>query len=195
MSHLKDQLSGFGALSTEAVVEMLSSLDDRATAIVSTSLLENVLGIAIAYKFGRFPSDSEFGKLFTGYGPLATLSARIALAYNLKVISGDAHHDLIVIKGIRNAFAHTYLPMSFNSQKMGQECAKLKLTTTFHRPLADKLAADNRGKFIKSVFKNMIFLTSGMVLARHEKALLKEHSKELHDKTIQSLENRDYSFD
>jgi hypothetical protein len=109
MSHLRDQLAALSATSPESFVEMLSGLEDRPTAIVAASLLENFLGLVIAYKFGRFPSESEFGSLFTGYGPLATLSARIMFAYNLKIINADARHDFRIIKDIRNQFAHTYL--------------------------------------------------------------------------------------
>ena len=60
MGHLRDQLAALSATSPESIVEMLSGLEDRANAIIATSLVENFLGRAIAYKFGRFPSESEF---------------------------------------------------------------------------------------------------------------------------------------
>jgi len=58
MSHLRDQLAALSTTSPESIVVMLSGLEDRATAIITTSLLENFLGLAIAYKFGRLPSES-----------------------------------------------------------------------------------------------------------------------------------------
>src|ERR1700738_4255546 len=98
MSHLRDQLAALSATSPEATAGVSFGLEDRATAIRAARLLENFLGLAIADKFGRFPSESEFGRLFTGYGPLATLSARIMFAYNLKIKDADSRHYFTIIK-------------------------------------------------------------------------------------------------
>src|ERR1700730_12111980 len=145
MSHLRDQLAALSATSPEPIVEMLSGLEDSATAIIPASLLDNFLGLAIAYKFGRFPSESEFGRLFTGYGPLATLSARIMFAYNLKIINADSRHDFIIIKDIRNQFAHNYLPLSFKTDKINAKCDNLKLTVKLIPQLSETVQDDARG--------------------------------------------------
>ena len=160
MSHLRDQLAALSATSPESIVEMLSGLEDRATAIIAASLLENFLGLAIAYKFGRFPSESEFGRLFTGYGPLATLSARIMFAYNLKIINADSRHDFIIIKDIRNQFAHTYLPLTFETGKISANCYNLKLTIKLIPPLSETVHDNARGKYIKSIMGNMSIIIS-----------------------------------
>jgi DNA-binding MltR family transcriptional regulator len=172
MSHLQDQLAAMAATSTESIVELFSSLDDRPTAIVATSFLEDFLRIAIAYKFARFPSESEFGNLFAGYGPLATLSAKIMIAYNLNVISAETRHDFGIIKDIRNTFSHTYLPISFKTDKISTKCNNLKLTTDIKPPLSKHIKDDSRGRYIKSVVTIMSFLVSNMILSKHEKALL-----------------------
>jgi hypothetical protein len=194
MNRLQEQFSALRQLSPSTIVEMLSGLDDRPTAIVATSLLENILGIAIAYKFGHFPSDAEFGNLFTGYGPLATFSARIAISYNLKVTNTDQRHDLTIIKDIRNKFAHNYLPLSFASNEIKTLCLKLKLTTVLKPPISDLIDDSNRGKFIKSVIKNNIFLITTMIQTKHEKDILKDHKQQIYDKTLKALKDGDYSL-
>ena len=50
MSHLQDQLAAMAATSTESIVELFSSLDDRPTAIVATSFLEDY---GMARPFGQ----------------------------------------------------------------------------------------------------------------------------------------------
>jgi hypothetical protein len=173
---------------------MLSGLEDRPTAIVATSLLESVLGIAIAYKFGRFPSDSEFGTLFTGYGPLASFSARVAISYNLKVINSDQRHDLGVIKDIRNKFAHNYLPLSFDTNEINMLCQKLKLTIKLNPPLSDRIGDDNKGKFVKSIIRNTTYIVTTMMQTKHEKDVLAANKQLIYDKTLKALKDGDYSL-
>lgn len=53
------------------------------------------------------PITPKFSKaIFRGYGPLSSLNARIDLAYAFKLVDEETHHDLHVIRDIRNKFAH-----------------------------------------------------------------------------------------
>jgi hypothetical protein len=52
------------------------------------------------------PLDKKLaGRLFKGYGPLSSFSAKIDLAYALKVTTLEIHNELHKIRDIRNAFA------------------------------------------------------------------------------------------
>ena len=45
-------------------------------------------------------------RLFKGYGPLGSFSAKIDFSYALSIITKDIFDDLRTIKDIRNEFAH-----------------------------------------------------------------------------------------
>ena len=74
--------------------------------LVSSSRLERYL-VQIIY--GHMPNLSNRTKetLFKGYGPLATFSSKIDIAYALDLITDQDRTVLVAIKKIRNAFAHS----------------------------------------------------------------------------------------
>lgn len=55
----------------------------------------------------RALSNNMAERIFDGYGPLSTFSAKIDVAFALDLIDADVHRDLRTIKDIRNCFAHT----------------------------------------------------------------------------------------
>jgi hypothetical protein len=63
--------------------------------------------------------------MFKGYGPLATFSAKIELAYLMGVISAQERRDLLIIKDVRNEFAHRPDERTFGSQRISALCGNL----------------------------------------------------------------------
>ena len=63
--------------------------------------------------------------LFKGSGPLATFSARRRLAYLLGIFGPKTYADLGRLAQIRNEFAHTRSPRTFNSQRINSLCEAL----------------------------------------------------------------------
>ena len=59
-------------------------------------------------------------KLFTGYGPLSSFSARIDIAYSLDLITAVLSKDLHVIRVIRNEFAHSAVRTHLHTDQMGE---------------------------------------------------------------------------
>ena len=58
--------------------------------------------------------DDAVGELFDGYAPLATFFARIRVAFALGLIDAQTEKDLDYIRKIRNVFAHSKEPISFD---------------------------------------------------------------------------------
>lgn len=54
-------------------------------------------------------------RLFEGYGPLATFSSKIDVAFALGYISARLRTDITSIKSVRNKFAHTTERFDFNT--------------------------------------------------------------------------------
>lgn len=88
---------------------------DSSVAILASSFLDNCLEQCIREKLA---DDDVKNKLFQGYGPLATFSAKIDIALLLGLIPIKIHKDLNTIRRIRNLFAHKPEPTSFDAGQM-----------------------------------------------------------------------------
>jgi hypothetical protein len=68
-------------------------------------------------------SNNLARRLFDGFGPLNTFSAKIDLSRALGLINADTYRDLCAVQAIRNAYAHPRERLHFQSAKI-QELAK-----------------------------------------------------------------------
>jgi hypothetical protein len=75
-------------------------------ALVSSAFLEGQLRDAILTRFRPNLSNRMREKLSTGYGPLASFSAKIDFAFAMGLIEEIPKQDFHAIREIRNAFAH-----------------------------------------------------------------------------------------
>jgi hypothetical protein len=79
-------------------------------------------------------------------GVLSTFSRKIDLGYALALYDTQLLKDLNIIRNIRNAFAHTLLPIDLNTTELATEITKLKSTTNrdkFKYPCHYVLAASS----------------------------------------------------
>jgi hypothetical protein len=99
---------------------------DHTVAIVTASILETALELAIIPKFPKISSEDQ-KLLFSDSkeGPLSTFSAKIRIAHALGIFGNAMRDDLITIKAIRNLFAHARGPIDFDNQAVIDACAAL----------------------------------------------------------------------
>jgi DNA-binding MltR family transcriptional regulator len=95
---------------------------DRSAAILASSFLENCLEQLIREKLADHPVKDG---LFRCFGPFATFSARADIALLLGLIPEHIYNDLKTIRKIRNEFAHTPRPLSFDEGKIKDLAANL----------------------------------------------------------------------
>ncbi len=119
----------------EASVRELEGSSDRTAAIVATTFVEGRLTAVVKARLAQEPRILD--ELFRTSGPLGSLSTKIDLALLIDVISKDAHHDLTIMKNIRNVFAHDLRSVSFEAQKIRCLCQNIKLIETLVRPMND----------------------------------------------------------
>lgn len=81
--------------------------------IVRTTLMERVLEMLLEGKMVNLKNDVR-DKLFTGYGPLASFSAKIDMTFALGLIGAEQRKTLNHVRHIRNAFAHADEMLHFN---------------------------------------------------------------------------------
>ncbi|MEX2512352.1 MAG: hypothetical protein WD398_05560 [Cyclobacteriaceae bacterium] len=101
----------------------LNPNDDRSIAIIGGTFLEMSLEHILRAYFPE--NDKEVNKMFEGFGPLSSFSAKISMSYSLGLIEKPVKEDLLLTKKIRNEFAHN-LYASFENDKIGQLCKLLK---------------------------------------------------------------------
>jgi hypothetical protein len=107
--------------------EMIAKHGDRVAAIVSGTLCEQSLEIAIVTHLIAL-QERERLEIFEGEGaPLGTFASRITMAYGLGIIGPSAKRDLGIIKKVRNAFAHAKGHLDFDTPAIVAACSKLNL--------------------------------------------------------------------
>jgi mannitol operon repressor len=103
------------------------------------------------------------------FGPLSSLSARTDAAYILGLISADEHHDLTLVRRIRNAFAHDY-QIDFTTPSVKDRCAELRLAAGYH-DTPPRLAP---GQFLKTVVALMLRFTNRPFYVAQERRTSKD---------------------
>jgi hypothetical protein len=100
---------------------------------MSTTVLEDWVAAAIKTKM-RHLSKTLDARIFRGYGPLSTFSAKIDIGYALELFDDTICSDLRALKDIRNAFAHTTDLVFFRSKSVAPEFQKLSGWTKDRHP-------------------------------------------------------------
>ena len=112
------------------MVEFYHNESDRAAAVLAGSFAEHYTGIFLS-EFAR--NDRVVDQLFFS-GPLSSFSARINLAYAFNLIDTCLFKDLLLIKDIRNFFAHEPLHTSFHASSVRGKCSNLSTRETSPEP-------------------------------------------------------------
>jgi DNA-binding MltR family transcriptional regulator len=130
-----------------AAVHELEGASDRSSAIVAASFIETRLEHIIRARLAHEPSVID--GLLRVSGPLGNLSTKVDLALLIGVISKEAHKDLVVIKNVRNEFAHKLASKSFDMQRIKDLCSNLKLIETMINPIGDETWRNNNSFMIQ----------------------------------------------
>lgn len=101
------------AIDLAETIRRMARETETAFAIVLASRTEDWLQFSIQAMMRRL-SKTKADRLFCGYGPLSTFSAKIEIGYALKIFDDDILLDLKSIQGIRNKFAHAKEPRHFD---------------------------------------------------------------------------------
>ena len=113
-----------GNTDISGAIEQLEKDSDRAVGLVGAAIVEHWLTQAIQ---ARLHQGDMAERMFRSSGPLGSFSAKIDLAFLMGLIGLEFHGDLVVMKSIRNAFAHKLETATFASKKIRDLCSKFKL--------------------------------------------------------------------
>ena len=103
-------------------LKQLMKESDRGAALVGFAYVDTLL--TRLFKAKMLP-EKLTEELFEGFGPLATMAARIKVAYCLGWIGPETHHDLNLLRKVRNEFAHAHAPVTFSDASVQARCREL----------------------------------------------------------------------
>jgi hypothetical protein len=99
------------------VLRVLAQQSDFVEALTTAANLEQWLE-ALLKTHMRKLSNTRTEEIFRGYGPPTSFSAKIAISHAFELIDDVTRSDLLVIKGIRNKFAHSKTQPHFESSEV-----------------------------------------------------------------------------
>ena len=93
-------------------------------ALVGVAIVDQQLEDALLLKMRALNRELR-DRLFTGYGPLSSLSAKIDVAFALQLLDSISYDRVTTARRIRNLFAHGDEWLSFESAEIAAMLSKL----------------------------------------------------------------------
>lgn len=139
-------------------------LADGEAVLMATAMIDKTLQFVLTVGFYKGSvSKALMERVFEGQGPLATFSAKIDLARVQGLTDDEQHHDLRILRKVRNDFAHTYVPLRLADRA---SCDNLKLRSNL--PIKrDTRRAEN---FLHSsaTLVGTLMVSAVSVMAKHQ---------------------------
>ncbi len=102
---------------------------DRAVGILAGSIVETYLTSFL--KGATRHRGSMWQDRTHPSGPLGSFAVKIDLLYMFGLISDEAHADLVIVKDIRNKFAHDLETEDFSTRSICDKCDALRLVESY----------------------------------------------------------------
>jgi DNA-binding MltR family transcriptional regulator len=150
----------------QEISEQLSQKDDRGTAIICASMVEDRLRWLLETQFIVGLSETRRDRIFTGYGPLASFAAKTEVAFALGLVKEELREQLQLIGQIRNKFAHNFRRVRFSDHNIAELCGKLRKFDIEGLPIKEEFQ-ELRVVYGRVCFLVMtaLFATGQMILA------------------------------
>src|SRR5215472_17936718 len=131
-----------------AALEEAFGAHPRAAAIVGVTFVEDALRWAIGAYLRPDLTPEEDEALFDREGaPLSTFHSKVIMGYSLGLFGPVTRDDLMCLKRIRNAFAHSPRSITFDTPEIVKECCRLKYLERKIMRVASQSINNSRDKF------------------------------------------------
>jgi hypothetical protein len=120
----------------ESIMQDLGKESDLAAAITGTALAEAALERLLRSKITAL-SATFLNELFQYRAPLGDFSGKILIAQAFEIITSTMAEEMQSLRVIRNAFAHSKIPLSFDHEVLAKEIMSLRMASAIRRQ-ADK---------------------------------------------------------
>jgi hypothetical protein len=105
---------------TEFFEQVRGENNDRGAAILTATNTDNSLRYALSRRLGVTKNNRE--ELFGLSGPMGTFDLKIRMAKALRMFGTETETNLTLIRIIRNAFAHSTIPITFKTSAIIELC-------------------------------------------------------------------------
>lgn len=136
-------------------MEDLQEETDRGVALAGAAFLDDVLAAMLRAALVAKPKAVD--ELLGHRGPVETFAARTNLAYCMGLIGDKMYRDLWTARKIRNEFAHSHTPVSFDDPRVAELCENLSVASFLQQVI---IMTRPRHRFITDV----ILLANQMML-------------------------------
>jgi mannitol operon repressor len=110
---------------------------DRGCVIVGAAILEGYLAEDIEQAFLLNGLSNRYIKSsFDGNGAVGAFSSKVIIARGFGLIDDDVFHDLMVIRKLRNEFAHSPVSASFNDVSVKAKIDSLRFSVSAKESMA-----------------------------------------------------------
>jgi hypothetical protein len=144
-----------GKSTPELMAELAGELEKesgRAVVVLTAAHLDYLLQRLITLTW-NLPEDAE-KLLFEGLtGPGGSFAWKTDMAFYLGLLTQPQKDDLVLIRRMRNAFAHELVGLSFETPKIKDRCRELKSAQIDGMPICP------RDQYTKAVVRLMVELT------------------------------------
>ena len=139
---------------------------DRGAAVVLTAIVER----SLEHLIKRELRPEGVNDLFQFNGPVGTLSNKIKMAYSLKLLGSKTKHDLEIIRALRNVFAHSRLPVTFDTDAIKTACENLYIPdlegVQLNSHMLDKVSEDRLADAVNIQHPRTRFFTACNEIAK-----------------------------
>ena len=115
----------------EAAWNDINQGSDTTAALIVNAWLDRHLEKALRLNFVQDLSKTELDDLFGYPAPLDSLSSKTRVAYAIGMFGKVTRDNLSAVTKIRNLFAHTPTPISFDTPEVANACKRLKIIEAY----------------------------------------------------------------
>ena len=140
----QENMSKTTTISAEVQQQLQQAIEHespRGMILLSLSWIDHMLERRLSTEFDK-GSRKEQEALFSFHGRFHSLSAKIKFACSEGWIGDDLHHDLELLRQIRNGFAHRIEPCSLEANEIREKLEQLKTPYEIYCDWADVRAAE-----------------------------------------------------
>lgn len=154
----------------------ISSGEPTTAAIAEAVLVEHELESLLR---GHFPKndDATWLALNNDNGPLRSFYAKILLAHAFSIIDNASLHNINVIRNIRNAFAHSKAPLSFDSPLLVKELRSVELPSKPNKGLITAIEFIQQTDKHQTAYAVLCDRMAAALVARGTKRLKRKHKR------------------
>jgi DNA-binding MltR family transcriptional regulator len=127
------------------IMSQLRIADDRSSALVATSILENSLERLLISSFKN--KKKEFVSIiFENNGPLSSLWSKNMMAYAIGLIEFGTKKEIDNVRVVRNVFAHALRQIDFTNAVVLEHCLQFGITKALREAMNQPSTNADSGK-------------------------------------------------